>query len=154
MILLSDYNLNSDGSYNEECGGNINDTYNCSTLAFDSDNTNIYDENDSNNIGYFIKYIYEPLVTSVLPSTTNITLPTAEQIALADSKSFNQSNLALNSSWLLTTNYWTKTAYASNNSDVWRVNGEGFYILHYYAYYPYDFGVRPVITTLKSNILE
>ena len=39
VTLLSDYNLNSDGSYNIECGKDISNGYSCSTLAFDSDDT-------------------------------------------------------------------------------------------------------------------
>ena len=54
----------------------INNTYKCSTMAFDPDNTQEYDETDENNIGYFIKNTYAPLVLDDLPNVTNITLPT------------------------------------------------------------------------------
>jgi len=149
VVLLSDYNLNPDGSYNTTCIGA------CNTMVFSS-TTNEYDEEDPNNIGYFIKYTYAPLVTKVLPGTTNITLPTAEQIANADGQTFapNQTEtISLNTSWLINTRYYTKTPYFDDFENVWAVNDHYRQLEYYYAYYGYDYDARPVITTLKTNIL-
>lgn len=154
IVLLSDYNLNSDGSYNVECGRDINSTYTCSTIAFDDDNTNDYDESDSNNVGYFIKNIYEPLVIESLPGTTYVSLPTAMQIVEADFQTFNQGSISLNNLWLLTTNYWTKTisTATSSTSFLWHVIGGDANINHHSANVSDFDGIRPVIITLKSNI--
>lgn len=150
VTLLSDYNLNTDGTYNTTCGFNINSTYICSARAFDPNNTNTYSETDSNNIGYFIKNTYAPKVTAALPGTTTVTIPTAYQIASADGKTFNSSGSnPLTSSWLLTTYYWTKTSNITGGvHQVYNksIGGSSASIssLH---------GARPVITTLKSNLI-
>ena len=157
ITLLSDYNLNSDGSYNTNCSGIDGDepSFWCSPMAFDSDGTNSYDESDANNVGYFIKNIYAPRVSSSLPNTTNITLPTAEQLANADGKVFSQSPLDLTSSWLLTTNYWTQSS-TSTSSNVWFISGNTVTaggLRGNNTSTSLWYGVRPVITTLKTNLL-
>lgn len=155
VTLLSDYNLNSDGSYNTECGIDINSTYACSPMSFDPDNTNIYDETDANNIGYFIKNTYAPKVKLI--ETSNITLPTATQIALVDNKTVNEDVLqiiTLSSNWLLTTNYWTRSAMTAANVSAWSVGSDVSQLRWDLAHYSYPFGARPVITTLKSNLLK
>ena len=153
VTLLSDYNLNSDGSYNTTCQaiGGGSGTSDCG-MAFDTDGTNVYDETDSNNIGYFIKNTYSSLVTAALSGTTNVTLPTAVQIATADGKTFNQEQLFLTNSWLLTTDYWTKTA-ASSSGSVWGIAGDDGDIYIHTAYSSTRLGARPVITTPKSNLV-
>jgi len=143
VTLLSDYNLNNDGTYNTECGGNINSTYECSRMAFDLDKTTTYDENDSNNIGYFIKNTYTPLVTSALPGTINVTLSTVQQITDA----------GLSNSWLFTTTYWTQTVSDSSKGSMKYVNGHGAYLGNAYADDLNANGARPVITTPKTNLL-
>lgn len=154
VVLLSDYNLNSDGTYNDECGSDIDENYACSTMAYDTDNTNIYDENDSNNIGYFIKNTYSPLVTASLPGTTNITIPTAEQIALADGQEYVSGSLLLtNSKWLVTSNYWTRNN-TSNSIVVLIVYGADSSIYGHTANFSTFCGTRPTITTPKSNIVN
>ena len=50
-----------------------------------------------------------------------------------------------------TSGYWTSSAHASNSYDAWRVNYNGN-VHNYGVYYPSRYGVRPVITILKSNI--
>ena len=151
------YLKNSDGSYNTNCSGIDGDepSFWCSPMAFDSDGTNSYDESDANNVGYFIKNIYAPRVSSSLPNTTNITLPTAEQLANADGKVFSQSPLDLTSSWLLTTNYWTQSS-TSTSSNVWFISGNTVTaggLRGNNASTSLWYGVRPVITTLKTNLL-
>ena len=153
VVLLSDYNLNSDGTYNTTCGRDINSTYTCSTMAFDPNSTNKYDESDSNNIGYFIKNTYAPLVVKSLPGTTNVTLPEAKQIALADNQVFNNSGLVLKSSWILTTNYWTITPHISNTLYSWFVYSSSTSLSTNSTPSTSNSGARPVITTLKTNLL-
>ena len=103
-----------------------------------------------------------PLVTQSLPGTINVTIPTAQQIALADFKEvelYKPLNLSTNS-WITTTMYWTSTGYVGNG-----INGPTTYIyvvygntsalaVSEYAKQDYRYGVRPVITTLKSNLLS
>ena len=152
VVLLSDYNLNSDGTYNTTCGKDIDSNYVCSPMAFDSDNTNSYNESDSNNIGYFMKNIYEPLVINQLPGTTSVTLPSTTQIAAVDGQVFNESSISLTTSWLLTTNYWTQNNF-TDLTDVWVVDGSNFTIVNGDAHNSGSIGVRSVITTLKSNLI-
>ena len=43
-----------------------------------------------------------------------------EQIAKADYKTFDQNVIEVtNTAFLVTSTYWTKTAYANNNASVW-----------------------------------
>ena len=162
VTLLGDYNLNRDGSYNDQCGRDIDGDYECSTIAYDLNGDLPYDINDENNIGYFINNTYMPLVTQSLPGTINVTIPTAQQIALADFKEvelYKPLNLSTNS-WITTTMYWTSTGYVGNG-----INGPTTYVyvvygntsalaVSEYAKQDYRYGVRPVITTLKSNLLS
>ena len=85
---------------------------------------------------------------------SNITLPTAYQIANTDFKTFSQSLLTLSSSWLLTTNYWTKTASNLDSNGVWRVGGGSFKINYSSASDSSVCCDRPVITTFKTNLLK
>lgn len=154
VILLSDYNLNSDGTYNTDCGRDINSTYVCSAMDFGTNNT--YNESDTSNIGYFMKNTYKPLVTSSLNGTNSVTLPTAAQIANADGKVFNNEYLSITNSWLLSTNYWTITPH-TNASLEYVVVGDYYSGYNLNAYYTNgsnaSYGVRPVITTLKTNLI-
>ena len=47
--------------------------------------------------------------------------------------------------------YWTGTSAFGNSRNAWRVNGSG-YLNYSYVNYGTDYGVRPVITVLKSKI--
>ncbi len=156
VVLLSDYNLNSDGSYNIKCNSIDNSTYECNPIEFDIDNTNIYDETDSNNIGYFIHNVYTPKVIQSLPGTIGISLPTADQIAIADGKIFNSNEyMTLSNDWLCTTNYWTKTSSSLSKTNVWNISGHSKILSdHYAAQTQIFFGIRPVITTLKANLFN
>lgn len=158
VVLLSDYNLNEDGTYNTECGRDINSTSGCSTRAYDSSNVNYYSETSTTNVGYFIKNTYEPLLLSLLPESTDITIPTAYQIATADGKTFNSSNAAsdggvrISSSWLTSTDYWTKTAYPSSSTRIWVMNSSASAIGYTIGSSTFA-GVRPIITTSKANLI-
>jgi len=156
VVLLSDYHLNSDGTYNDKCGANIDSNYTCSPMAFDSDNTNKYDESDSNNIGYFIKNTYAPKVKALLPGTTEVTLPTVKQMVEADGELFDSSQtiIPLKSSWILTTSYWTQTSSSVGSSFVWRIIGSSSRTYANVAESSNSCGARPTITTPKSNIVE
>lgn len=85
--------------------------------------------------------------------TTNVTLPTADQIVLADGQIFNQADLNLTSSWLLTTAYWTRTSSNAVYFYVWLVNSEYSNLADTYSTVSNRFGARPVITTLKYNLV-
>ena len=127
-------------------------------MKLDPDNTNVYDEEDSNNIGYFIKKTYKPLVESSLPGSTNITLPTVKQISAVDNIDVDVSSnkeYKLISSWLKTTNYYTKTTNTGYSYYIWGVYGSNNDIRTVQPKNPSNFyGVRPVITTLKTNLLN
>ena len=88
-----------------------------------------------------------------LLETTNITLPTANQITSADNQTFNQSEVTFVNKWLTTTNYWTKTASTSYNYGVWSIYGYNIDIDISGASIADRSGARPVITTLKTNLL-
>lgn len=154
VVLLSDYGINENGTYNTDCvedqkyKGNY---YMCSTREFDYDSTSVYDEDDSNNIGYFIKNTYAPLVQASLPGTTNVTLPTIEQILEADGQEYdNNSSYSLSSDWLLTNQYWINSAIYKNSNYTVSTYSGNIYNSSSNNYSSYI--ARPVITTLKSNI--
>ena len=102
--------------------------------------------------------VYLPQITSSFSAsgadTTDlvVTLPSMEQLAKVDGKSFEQNQITFTSSWLTTTSYWTKTASNINSSFVWNVVGDYNNSYIKYANDKASAGVRPVITTLKSNI--
>ena len=156
VTLLSDYNLNSDGTYNDECQGNINDSgsYQCSTRSFDVDGTNIYDENDNNNIGYFIKNTYAPLVKKSLSGVINVDLPTVQQIAHVENISNIENGFSIKSSWLKTTNYWTKNVFNDTTDQVFSVYGYYSSANSYHSIYNGGMGVRPVIIISKKQIIK
>ena len=162
VTLLSDYNLNKDGSYNTSCYGQFREyrsgDFTCSTMPFDPDGTTTYDESDENNIGYFIKNTYAPLVTKNLPGTTNITLPEISQIMAVEGKTVQLYSQDISTPWLLTTNYWTKTEYPGTS-----IYAKSAYMVH--GFYGFSrtsnvtdisiaYGARPVITTYKTNLLQ
>ncbi len=159
VTLLSDYNLNSDGSYNTACQGTVDDSesFMCNLRQFStSANEVTYNEESEGNIGQFTKYTYMPLVRDALPGTSLVTIPTAEQIANANNVVFSDgdmSNHDLSNSWLVSTDYWTKTPNSSIPVFVWLVSG--YYSSLQYSTMPdaANAGLRPVITTLKSNLL-
>lgn len=179
VTLLSDYNLNSDGTYNTSCRKDINNTVNCSPQVFDLENSrptesNSYCTMDDTGCNMFIQNgssvikdstvktwldsVYLPQITSSFSAsgadTTDlvVTLPSMEQLAKVDGKSFEQNQITFTSSWLTTTSYWTKTASNINSSFVWNVVGDYNNSYIKYANDKASAGVRPVITTLKSNI--
>lgn len=179
VTLLSDYNLNTDGTYNTSCGKNINSTTICSPQVFDNENNrltatnsyctspengcNQYEQNGSSvitdsNIKLWLDNTYLPLLKTSLTSANgnlenlNVTLPTMEQLASADKQTFNQSQVTFTSPWLTTTSYWTKTASNLNTSYVWSVVGDYSNSYVQYANANNQSGVRPVITVTKANI--
>lgn len=179
VTLLSDYNLNSDGTYNTTCGKDTNDTTVCSPMSFDTANNrltennshcvlpetgcNIYSQNGStvikdSTVKSWLDLTYYPLLKQAL--TTNggtaegltVTLPTMEQLAKVDSSTFNQTQVTFASSFLTTTSYWTKTPSTLNSSYVWAVVGEYNNSYFQNASDATKSGVRPVITVSKLNI--
>ena len=179
VVLLSDYNLNSDGSYNTGCRKDINSTTICSPQAFDIENNrlteknsycnlpgtgcNLYSSNSStviedSTIKKWIDSTYIPVLTNSIQTSggtvedLTVTLPTMEQLAKADSQTFNQSQITFSKDWLTYTSYWTKTPSKQNSSYVWNVVGEHNNSYIQYANDSTLSGVRPVITTSKLNI--
>ena len=156
VVLLSDYNLNSDGSYDIGCSDKTNSTNKCSTMVFDADGTNIYDEEDDNNIGYLIKHVYGPQVIDNLPGTTDVTIPDAYQLSEVNGIRFVPSYGTFypnfGPDWLITTNYWTKTIQPSFSNVCWLISGTAGTLTFDYTYNSFA-GVRPVITTPKTNLL-
>ena len=169
VVLMSDYNLNEDGSY---CT-----TGTCSTFAFDSGNRtsdyctdatngcNKYAKNgstvlDDSSIKTWLEGTYKPILESAI--TTNegtledltVTLPTMGQIAKADYKTFNQSVLEVtNTSFLVTSTYWTKTEYNNNSSSVWYMKQDNNKNDLIYANNSTTVGIRPVITVSKLDVV-
>ena len=178
VTLLSDYNLRVDegheGEYDTGCNSKI-----CSPIMFDQSNIrngsycsnsingcNIYSKNGNTVLAdSYIKTWLETnyvgkLKTSLTSSNggtaegLSVTLPNMEDIVKADGKVFNQTILSSNisNSYLITTNYWTKTSSNTNTSYVWYVSGSDDNIAVEYANNDSKVGIRPVITTSKLNI--
>ena len=183
VTLLSDYNLNTNGSY---CT-----TETCPTMAFDgtvtnedlttrparlqenntycTDQTNgcnMYEKNNStviydSTLKTWLDTTYKPVLTQSLENVNAtldelfVTIPTMEQIAKADFKTFNQNVVEItNNNFLVTSNYWTRTAYNKNSSSVWymiRSTNKNDLI---YANNSSTVGVRPVITVSKLNVVS
>ena len=179
VTLLSDYNLNTDGTYNTACSKDINSTTSCSPQAFDIENNrltennsyctepeygcNQYEQNGSTVITdssskNWLENTYLPLLKQSLVNaggtteSLNATLPTMEQLAQADGQTFNQNQITFNYDWLTTTSYWTKTASVLNSSYVWNVVGEYNNSYIQYANNTTQTGIRPVIVVSKQNI--
>lgn len=179
VTLLSEYNLNLDGTYNTTCGKNINNTTTCSPQAFDIENSrltetnsycvqpeygcNQYESNGSTVIvnssaKNFLNNIYLPILKQSLANTggnlesLSVNLPTMEQLAKADNQTFNQSQITFNTDWLITTSYWTKTASNLNSSYVWNVVADYNNSYVQYANNATQSGIRPVIVVSKQNI--
>lgn len=184
VTLLSDYNLRVDegheGEYDNTCGkGLTNNIFACSPIEFDTEGMridtycgesengcNLYQKNGTvvltdSSIKTWLETNYIPKLRSSLTNTTGATLedlsvsiPTAEEIASASGKTFNQAILSntLNDNFLVTTNYWTKSSAKTASSDVWYVSGNDKNFALSYANNNTSIGVRPVITTSKLNI--
>ena len=150
VTLLSDYNLNSDGTY---CTNGA-----CSTFAFDNIKTNedsttepsrltennsyctdqnngcnMYQKNNStviydSTIKTWVETTYRSKIENDLTTNSGtlddlyVTIPTMEQIAKADYQNFTQNVVTIsNNTFLSSSNYWTKSAYKNNTSSVWYV---------------------------------
>lgn len=177
VTLLSDYNLNEDGTYNTSCTNTV-----CSPQVFDLENSrlteknsyctnpltgcNMFSQNGSTVIedSTIKKWLEDTYATSLKTSLTiksgtledlTVSLPTMEQLAKADNQEFNENQInfsSSNSAWLTKTSYWTKTASSMNSSYVWTVVGEykNSYVQN--ANSSTTTGIRPVIVTSKLNI--
>ena len=179
VTLLSDYNLNSDGTYDVDCGKNINGVVNCNPQVFDEANhreqasysyctlpeygCNQYEQNGSSvildsSIKNWLNNTYLPIIKQSLTDhggtieSLTVSLPTMEQLAKADNQSFSQNQVNFSSDWLTTTNYWTRTASNLNSAYVWSVVGEYNNSYIQYANNATQSGVRPVVVVSKQNI--
>lgn len=179
VVLMSKYNLNTDGTYNTECGKDINSTTICSPQVFDLENSrleennsycnlaetgcNMYSKNGStviydSTVKTWLEGTYYPILKASLKDNNGttedltVTLPSMEQLAKADNQEFSQSQVTFTKEWITNTSYWTKTASNSNSTYVWSVVGENDNSYIKYANDNSSAGVRPVITTTKLNI--
>lgn len=179
LVLMSKYNLNTDGTYNTECGKDINSTTICSPQVFDLENSrleennsycnlaetgcNMYSKNGStviydSTVKTWLEGTYYPILKASLKDNNGttedltVTLPSMEQLAKADNQEFSQSQVTFTKEWITNTSYWTKTASNSNSTYVWSVVGENDNSYIKYANDNSSAGVRPVITTTKLNI--
>ena len=184
VTLLSDYNLRVDegheGEYDSTCGkGQTNNIYACSPIVFDTTSVrldtycgesvhgcNIYQKNGTtvltdSSIKTWLETNYVTKLRTSLSGVNGtsledliVSLPAAEDIALASGKTFNQAILSesLTDNFLTTTNYWTKTSAKTATTDVWYVSGSDRNFALSYADGDTSIGVRPVITTSKLNI--
>lgn len=152
VVLLSDYvlNLNNGSYYTEQC---YQDEV-CS-MMFDEDGSYTYDENDTNNIGYFVANTYAPKVTASLPGTTNVTIPTSDQLRSADIIfHFPGGDADIYESWLLSSSYWVKPGKFDSSDYIFAMefyDGNNYGSLRT-SWPEQNLSIRPVITTLKSNI--
>ena len=167
------------GNYDTSCGKAINSTTACSPIVFDAANerTDSYCKNSVNGCNMFSKNNsvvlkdstiktwletnYVPKIRTSLANTNGgtienltVSLPSMEEIATADGKTFNQAIFSqdISNSYLTTTNYWTKTASNTNSSYVWYIAGNNNKNAVEYANNNSQIGIRPVITTSKLNI--
>lgn len=179
VTLLSDYNINSDGSYNTTCRKDINNSTVCNTQVFDLTNNrlttnnsycvnseygcNFYTQNGSSVISdSSIKTVIDDVYASLLKQSLTlvggtledltVSLPTMEQLATCDNQTFNQEVITFTTSFLTTTSYWTKTPTNLNSYQVWGVLGNSNNSSLVNANDSATFGIRPVIVISKSNI--
>ena len=89
---------------------------------------------------------------------SQISLPSANQIATSAGKTFNENSLSGLPTWLysytktpVAYGYWTSTPFASDSLDAWYVYYDGRLDSDYVGYGD-GYGVRPVITVSKSNL--
>lgn len=180
--LISDYNLNSDGTF---CT-----TGTCSTFAFDqvtetegvitpnrpaisnsfcteeNNGCNMYGKNNStvtkdSSIKTWLENTYLPIlksnitnsgVTGVTLDDLTVTLPSMEEIASLDGQSFNQKILTFSNNYLKSSSYWTKTASNLTSASVWYVDSSTGKTAIKNAKVNDSLGIRVVITTSKANI--
>lgn len=180
VTLISDYNLNSDGTF---CTSGT-----CSTYAFDTvsvageiitpsrpvstnsycvDETNgcnIYNKNGNtviqdSTIKTWLQNTYLPIleanitnsgVSGVTLEDLTVSLPSMEDLATADGKTFDQHILTLDSTYLNNSVYWTKTPSNISTSAVWYMNNGTSAVKN--AKDDNSVGIRVVITTSKSNL--
>lgn len=171
VTLLSDYNLNSDGTYCTEgtCGTFAFDTGRVSdvnTYCDNSDNgCNMYEKNGSSVVtdSTLKTWLEENYVSKLESAITNangtlddlvVTIPSMEQIAKADYQSFDQDVVTVtNNNFLVTSTYWTKTAYSDNSYSVWYVKQSTNKNDLINASNSTTVGIRPVITVSKLDIV-
>ena len=121
-----------------------NGTY---TRAFDSNNTNEYDQYDSNNIGYFVKNTVEAYIKNSINNNggnstgTTARLLTKEEYDNITNKGQEIPSWMIGSFWLMSNEEGSNGYYFNGTS---LANTSSF---------TSSYRVRPVIITLKSNII-
>ena len=171
VTLLSDYTLNSgiafdtvttDSSTNTTTP-NRDSTLNtyCTDLEH---GCNMYEKNNStvvadSSLKTWLETTYKPVLENSLTTANGtledlvVSIPSMDQIAKADYKTFDQSVVQItNSNFLTTSSYWTRTHYSGNTSSVWYISQTTNQSDLIYANNN-TIGVRPVITVSKLNVV-
>ena len=182
VTLISDYNLNSDGTF---CTSGT-----CSTFAFDNvienegiftpsrpSSTNSYctDQNNGCNmygkngntvvtessIKTWLETTYLPILKSNITNSgvtgatledLTVSLPSMEELAAFDSQSFNQHIITFNNTFIKNSTYWTKSPSNISTSSVWYMDSSTGKSAVKVAKNNDSVGIRVVITTSKANI--
>ena len=127
-------------------------------VAWSEDGNNHKDEGESSQAVTAKSYLLASTASWTKLNQSQITLPTAYQIATAAGKNFdNDTEVSGLPTWLYATvssyGYWTSSPYINNNSDAWNVNYEGNLSSGvYFVGNDAALNVRPVITISKSNL--
>ena len=177
VTLLSDYNLNSNGSYctSGTCDmfafdglveSNPNRTAELNTYCTDEANgCNMYAKNGStvvsdSTIKTWLANTYQAKLESDITNAEGtiedlvVSLPTMEQIAKADYQEFDQDVVNIsNNDFLTSSTYWTQTAYDQNTYSVWYVDGSASKNNLKNANDSTTVGIRPVITVSKLDVV-
>ena len=116
--------------------------------SFDSNNTNEYDPYDSNNIGYYVKNTVESYIKNSIKNNGGKEASTKARLLTKEEYDKITKKGSEIPSWVKVANgygYWLMTKVGSN---VYYFNGSSLSQATPTSYYR----VRPVITTLKSNL--
>lgn len=123
------------------------DDINSVDLAFDTTNSNAYDQTSSTNVAYYIKNtLYSTIKDSIVNNGGDASDLEVDLITKDDIDNIINSNEE-NKSWLYNTNFYTKTPaindlYAVNDNILTTINADSIT------------GLRVVIKTKKTNILK
>ena len=181
VTLISDYNLNSNGTFctSGTCSTYAFDTVAenqgvltpsrptaTNSYCVDQDNgCNMYNKNGNtviqdSTIKTWLQNTYLPILKGNITNSgmngvtledLTVSLPSMEDLATADGKTFDQHILTLDSTYLNNSVYWTKTASNISTSAVWYVGANGTTAVKN-AKDNNSVGIRVVITTSKLNL--
>ena len=130
------------------------------TVAWSEDGSNHKDEDVSKQAVTAKAALKERTSGWTRLTESQISLPTASQIATASGKIINDNGASISglSTWLysytktpVAYGYWTSTPFASRSNSAWYVFCDGS-LNHNNVDHDDVYGVRPVITVLKTNL--